>query len=199
MTDNVFKFLWKYLSKLKFLFFAVLLSVIFGEACVRIALYYASLIVEALSSSQPHDEVLRAALGFAGLTAVFLFLKGVLLNAVIFIEARFLPKYNTYVAKDLFNYAHKHSTAFFAEEMAGNISSKIKTIIDNSYYIYYNLLWGFVSPLVALVISFAFIWNINWELGLLMLILNCLLIALIYALSKKLAPYSDVRSQRRIG
>lgn len=42
MTDNVFKFLWKYLSKLKFLFFAVLLSVIFGEACVRIALYYAS-------------------------------------------------------------------------------------------------------------------------------------------------------------
>ena len=110
MTDNVFKFLWKYLSKLKFLFFAVLLSVIFGEACVRIALYYASLIVEALSSSQPHDEVLRAALGFAGLTAVFLFLKGVLLNAVIFIEARFLPKYNTYVAKDLFNYAHKHST-----------------------------------------------------------------------------------------
>lgn len=195
MTDNVFKFLWKYLSKLKFLFFAVLLSVIFGEACVRIALYYASLIVEALSSSQPHDEVLRAALGFAGLTAVFLFLKGVLLNAVIFIEARFLPKYNTYVAKDLFNYAHKHSTAFFAEEMAGNISSKIKTIIDNSYYIYYNLLWGFVSPLVALVISFAFIWNINWELGLLMLILNCLLIALIYALSKKLAPYSETRSR----
>lgn len=75
MTDNVFKFLWKYLSKLKFLFFAVLLSVIFGEACVRIALYYASLIVEALSSSQPHDEVLRAALGFAWINGGLLVFK----------------------------------------------------------------------------------------------------------------------------
>lgn len=195
MTDNVFKFLWKYLSKLKFLFFAVLLSVILGEACVRVALYYASEIVETLSSAADRKEVLYTALGFAGLTAIFLFLKGVLLNVVIFIEARFLPKYNTYVAKDLFNYAHQHSTAFFAEEMAGNISSKIKTIIDNSYYIYYNLLWGFVSPSVALLISFGFIWHINWELGALMLVLNCLLIWLIYTLSKKLAPYSETRSR----
>ena len=42
MTTSVWKFLWKYLSKLKVLFFGVLLSVLAGEFFVRLSLYYAS-------------------------------------------------------------------------------------------------------------------------------------------------------------
>lgn len=195
MSSNVFKFLWKYISKLQFLFFSVLISVIFGEACVRIALYYASQIIETLSLPLDRGVILRQALYFAVLASGFLFLKGVLLNMVIFIEARFLPRYNALVAKDLFNYAHRHSTAFFAEEMAGNISAKIKTIIDNSYMIYYNLLWGFIAPMVAILVSFGFIWYVNHELGLIMLFFNFLLIAIIWNLSRRLAPYSEARSR----
>ena len=175
MSTNVFKFLWKYLSKLKFLAFSVFLFVILGEIFSRVGLYYASQIIETLSQSLPRNELVQIASGFALLAVVFLLLKGVLLNVVIFIEAHFLPRYGALIAKDLFSYAHKHSTAFFAEEMAGNISAKIKTIVDSSTNIYYNLLWGFISPIVVMSVTFAFIFNINIELGLLMLILNFLL------------------------
>ena len=59
MTDKVFGFLWKYLSRLKFLFLCVLFSVVLGEAFVRVALYYGSQIVEILSSSLPREDILR--------------------------------------------------------------------------------------------------------------------------------------------
>ncbi len=195
MSTNVFKFLWKYLSKLKFLAFSVLLSVILGEISARVGLYYASQIIETISQSLPKSELIHIAAGFAFLASVFLLLKGVLVNIVIFIEANFLPRYGALIAKDLFSYAHKHSTAFFAEEMAGNISAKIKTMVDSSTNIYYNLLWGFISPIVVMCVTFGFIFHINIELGMVMIILNCLLIWVIYVLSRRLAPYSEKRAK----
>lgn len=195
MTTSVWKFLWKYLSKLRILFYSVLFSVLAGEFFVRLSLYYASKIVDVLAAEGPRRSLMLSALGFAGLASLFLFAKGLLLNVLIFIEARFLPVYMSRISKDLFNYAHRHSTAFFAEEMAGNISGKIKTIIDDSYSIYYNILWGFISPTIAVVISFAFIFNINVPLSLTMLGLNFLLIWALYVLSRKLAPFSEARAK----
>lgn len=195
MTTSVWKFLWKYLSKLRILFYSVLFSVLAGEFFVRLSLYYASKIVDILAAEGPRRGLMLSALGFAGLASLFLFAKGLLLNVLIFIEARFLPVYMSRISKDLFNYAHRHSTAFFAEEMAGNISGKIKTIIDDSYSIYYNILWGFISPTIAVVISFAFIFNINVPLSLTMLGLNFLLIWALYVLSRKLAPFSEARAK----
>ena len=202
MTTSVWKFLWKYLSKLRDI---VLQRAVLGPGrrvfFVRLSLYYASKIVDVLAAEGPRRGLMLSALGFAGLASLFLFAKGLLLNVLIFIEARFLPVYMSRISKDLFNYAHRHSTAFFAEEMAGNISGKIKTIIDDSYSIYYNILWGFISPTIAVVISFAFIFNINVPLSLTMLGLNFLLIWALYVLSRKLAPFfrnprqTDVRSQ----
>lgn len=195
MTTSVWKFLWKYLSKLRILFYSVLFSVLAGEFFVRLSLYYASKIVDILAAEGPRRGLMLSALGFAGLASLFLFAKGLLLNVLIFIEAQFLPVYMSRISKDLFNYAHRHSTAFFAEEMAGNISGKIKTIIDDSYSIYYNILWGFISPTIAVVISFAFIFNINVPLSLTMLGLNFLLIWALYVLSRKLAPFSETRAK----
>lgn len=195
MTTSVWKFLWKYLSKLKVLYFSVLLSVLLGEYFVRLSLYYASHIVDLLSENGVREQILYSALWLAAVASVFLFAKGLLLNIVIFIEARFLPVYMSRISKDLFNYAHKHSTAFFAEEMAGNISGKIKTIIDNSYMMYYNILWGFISPLISVVITFLFILNINVPLSLIMLVLNILLVWALFVMSCKLAPLSENRSK----
>lgn len=129
MTTSVWKFLWKYLSKLRILFYSVLFSVLAGEFFVRLSLYYASKIVDILAAEGPRRGLMLSALGFAGLASLFLFAKGLLLNVLIFIEARFLPVYMSRISKDLFNYAHRHSTAFFAEEMAGNISGKSKPLL----------------------------------------------------------------------
>lgn len=194
MPKNVFKFLWKYLSKLKFLFFSVLLVISLGEISTRVALYYGSEIIHVLESSGEKGPLLKQALFFALIAAFFFFAKGLLLNIMIFIEAKFLPVYMSRIAKDLFSYAHNHSTAFFAEEMAGNISGKIKTIIDNSYGIYYQIIWGAVSPLIALSTTFIFIADINMELAMVMLLLNIILIVILWKLSLRLSPYTEKRA-----
>lgn len=194
MQTNVFQFLWKYLSKLKFLFFSVIFLISAGEIATRIALYYGSEVITVLGESGDKYALFKQALFYSGIAAIFFFAKGLLLNVMILMEARFLPVYMSLIAKDLFSYAHNHSTAFFAEEMAGNISGKIKTIIDNGYGIYYQILWGAVSPLIALITSFAFIYAINVELSLIMLVLNILLIVILWKLSLRLAPYTEKRA-----
>ena len=194
MPKNVFKFLWKYLSKLKFLFFSVLLVISLGEISTRVALYYGSEIIHVLESLGEKGPLLKQALFFALIAAFFFFAKGLLLNIMIFIEAKFLPVYMSRIAKDLFSYAHNHSTAFFAEEMAGTISGKIKTIIDNSYGIYYQIIWGAVSPLIALSTTFIFIADINMELAMVMLLLNIILIVILWKLSLRLSPYTEKRA-----
>lgn len=194
MQTNVFKFLWKYLSKLKYLFFSVILVISVGEIATRIALYFGSEIIAVLGQNGDRYALLKQALFYSGLAAIFLFAKGLLLNVMIFIESRFLPVYMSRISKDLFAYAHNHSTAFFAEEMAGNISGKIKTIIDNSYGIYYQIIWGAVSPLIALSTTFFFIYSINKELSVIMLVLNICLILILWKLSRRLAPYTEKRA-----
>ncbi len=195
MQTNVFKFLWKYLSKLKSLFFGVLLVLSLGEIATRVALYYGSEIISLLTEDGDRLAILHQTWIYAILTAVFFFAKGMLLNVMIFIEARFLPVYMSRIAKDLFSYAHNHSTAFFAEEMAGNISGKIKTIIDDSYGIYYQIIWGAVSPLIALSTTFFFIYSINIELAMIMLVLNIILIVILWKLSLRLSPYTEKRAK----
>lgn len=194
MQTGVFRFLWKYLSKLKFLFFSVLLVISLGEVATRVALYFGSEIISVLGSGGDRSSILNRALIYASLAAVFFFAKGLLLNVMILIESVFLPVYMSRIAKDLFSYAHNHSTAFFAEEMAGNISGKIKTIIDNSYGIYYQIIWGAVSPLIALSTTFLFIADINMELALIMLVLNIILILILWKLSLRLSPYTEKRA-----
>ena len=70
MTTSVWKFLWKYLSKLRILFYSVLFSVLAGEFFVRLSLYYASKIVDILAAEEPRRSLMLSALGFAGLVLV---------------------------------------------------------------------------------------------------------------------------------
>ena len=172
MQTSVFGFLWKYLSRLKYLFFGVLLLVFLGEFSTRLSLYFGAEIVNVLSAGSPSREAFSQALVFAGLAALFAFGQGLLINAMIFLEAKYMPIFISRMSKDLFAYAHNHSTAFFAEEMAGNISGKIKSIIDSSHGIYYQILWGGISPLIALGTTFFFIWNVNVELALILSLIH---------------------------
>lgn len=194
MQTNVYKFLWKYISKLKFLYFSVILSIVFGELFLQSSFFYAAKIVDLLADNSDRLVLFRRTVFYALIVTGLLFGKGLLFNVMIFLEARFLPVYMSKISKDLFKYAHRHSTAFFAEEMAGNISSKIRNIIDNSYDIYYQILWGVISPLIAISITFLFIFNVNIELAFIMLGLNILLIFTLWRVSIRMIPYSEKRA-----
>ena len=195
MPTNVFKFIWRYLSKLKLLFFSVLAFVFIGEIFFRLALYFASQIIDALSLDEAKEIVKNKALFYSFVTVAFLITNRLTFICHVFIEAKFLPVYRAKIAKDLFDYAHRHSTSFFAEEMAGNVSSKIKTIVDNSYGMYFNILWGFLYPFSAIFLSFLFMAYVNLELAGIMLVLNVAIIYASYLASKMISPYSKIFSK----
>ena len=195
LPTSVWMFLWKYLSSQKVLFFSVISAVILSEFLIRMSLYFAAQIVEIISSDIDMQQRLHGAIVAAVWASVLLLAKSAVQNISIFVEARFMPVCVVKVAKDLFSYVHKHSTAFFAEEMAGNISGKVKTIIDGIYPIFYNLLWGFFSPFIAMAITFFFVFKINLSLSFLLLILNICMVYLIFLLSKQMVPVSENRAK----
>lgn len=195
LPDSVWIFIWQYFAKQKLLFFSVIAAIVSGEFFIRLSLYYAAEIVEVLASNDSREVIFNTSLYYSLLASLFLLIKILLQNSVVFVEARFMPNCIVNVSKDLFSYAHRHSTAFFAEEMAGNISGKVKTIIDNIYPMYYNLLWGFASPLIAILITFGFIFKINLSLSMILLALNATVIYITYLLSHKMVPYSEKRAK----
>ena len=195
IPSSVWKFLWQYLSRQRVLFFSIMFTLILGEFLIRLSLYYASQIVEVISGSGANEAKLHSAVLFAVWASLALLAKSLVQNGTIFIEAKVMPNCVVMVAKDLFSYVHQHSTAFFAEEMAGNISGKVKTIIDSIYPVFYNLLWGFFSPLIAMLLTFFFIFNINISLSFILLGLNVLLIYAVYRLSKSMVPVSEKRAK----
>ena len=195
ISASVWRFLWQYFSRQKILFFTVVAAIVSGEFLLRLSMYFGARIVEVMSANAAREELLAPALHYALLAASVLLLKSLIQNASVFAEARFMPVCVANVAKDLFSYAHQHSTAFFAEEMAGNISGKTKTIIDSIYPMFYNLLWGFFAPLTAMFLTFAFMFKLNVSLSLILLSMNLLIIWVIYLLSRKMAKYSEQRAK----
>lgn len=191
MTDSVFKFIWHYLAKLKWLFFSVVLLILGGEVFYKVSLYEGAKIIELLSSNQDKDIILHHALIMVGIFSLFMFLHRICYDSTVFFEARFLPLFVSRISKDLFNFAHQHSTAFFAEEMAGNVAAKIWSIIDKSHMLYYNVLWGFIYPFFSIAVCIVLVLKINIEIGLMMLAFNVFYIYLTYKLTRKISPYAE--------
>ncbi|MFV0626412.1 MAG: ABC transporter ATP-binding protein [Alphaproteobacteria bacterium] len=196
MEKNVFKFLWKYISQIKLLFVAVLLCIFGGEVFFRMFMYYGSKIVDVLSIGEPNAELYRQALFLVGLSTVMMVFHRISYDSIIFFEAKSLPLYVSYMYKDLFHYTHKHSTAFFSEEMAGNVSNKVKTIVDNGYDIYFHILWGFIYPIFSVSLTLFFVADIHIPMALLMLLMNIIYVVTVYHLSKKITPFSEERANK---
>lgn len=195
MKTTVYGFLWQYISKLKLLFFITGFMILAGEFLFRAAFYYSSKIVDVLSSDLPRDIIFSDAMVLAVIASLISFVKMLSFNGAVFLEAKFIPLYYSIIAKDLFAHAHKHSTAFFAEEMAGNVATKIGNIIGESVRMYYILCWGVMLPLFAILSSFFFMFNINYIMALILVVLNIGFVILLYYIARIIAPYAEKRAK----
>lgn len=190
METNVLKFLWKYISKLKLLALIISLAIIFESFFTRVSFYFIAKIVDLMSMDIPIDDILHKAIVLVLLAAGATILRNFMMTSCIVAEAKFLPVFRTIVSKDLFGYAHKHSTTFFDEEMAGTISGKIRTIIDSSLSLYGDFIWGFLQLIASFTITFFFIARINIYMALIMIGLVIVIIPILMMLSKVVMPYA---------
>ncbi len=195
VPSSVWNFLWSYFSRQKFLFFCCLAAIIGGEFLMRLSLYYAAEIVAVISGGEERTAALKRALTLVVIASSLLLLKNLIQSIMRFLEANFMPHCLAAVAKDLFDYVHQQSPVFFAEEMAGNISSKTKTIIDSIYPMYYFLIWGFLTPLSAMLITLGFVIKVNVTLALILAVLNITVFYVSYCLSRRMVQISKKRAQ----
>lgn len=190
MDGSIFKFLWKYLSKLKFLFFATIVFRVIAEACTQQGIYYSSRIVGIISENADKEQLLYKALYFAVLMSLFILARGVFHNSTAFMEARFLPMFNVKIAKALFNQAHKHSMQFFSEEMSGRVATKVRQTI-REVADFYNNSFNVTGSLIRISITFYFIFRVNWILTVILLVFFIFYLWFLYHTAQGLMPYSE--------
>lgn len=194
METNALKFLWKYVIKFKSLAVIIVLSLVFEGILSRLAFFYIAKIVDLLPAELPKLEILHKCIYYVILAASATILRSLIMGGYLFVEARFLPLYRSIMAKDLFKFAHKHSTAFFDEEMAGNISGKIRNILESAFNFYHTFLWGVLELIIAFSVTFFFLVRINLVLAFTMMAVYLFSSAVLFKISRSLRPYAEKRA-----
>lgn len=195
MEPSVAKFLWKYARKLKLFIFSLVALVAFSNFLFSYRNYLFAEIIGFFTDDGRTPEIYQKAILVTFFIFGVLVLQSTLETIKNLVDAKFMPYYMSKISKDLFISAHKHSSSFFAEEMAGNVSGKIKTILNNTERAYMHLTYGLLSPVINMGIVLGFIFTVNVSLATLFLVLNTLFIAIMVFLKRSIAPYSERRSK----
>lgn len=195
METGVTRFLWKYTKKLKLWCFMVVLTFALATVLGRMFNYFSARMVDLISSAPADSQTMHTLLLLSGGIFAAISLQSLVEIAQRLINVRFMPYYLSKVSRDLFSHAHKHSSSFFAEEMAGNIAGKIKNIINNTEQAYFHILYGLLQPILSFIVDIVFIYTVNVELALCFTVVTLLFAALIIWLKRKLIPFSERKNK----
>lgn len=195
MEISVAAFLWKYTKKLKVWCFLIIITFALATVLGRMFNYFSAEMVDLISSAPTNAETLHKLLILSGGIFVAISLQSLVEIAQRLTNVRFLPYYLSKVSRDLFSQAHKHSSSFFAEEMAGNIAGKIKNIINNTEQAYFHILYGLLSPILSFCINIVFIYMVNVKLAFCFTGVTLLFAALMIWLKRKLIPFSERKNK----
>lgn len=192
---NVWLFLLKYVKKAKFLILGFLIFFIASAFLMRLQHYVAAEMIGIISDVSKYSDIVMT------LTKYLAFL-GLLFFAASFVdfcrrrlEASFVPFSILDVSKDLFVSVHKHSVRFFEEEMSGNISGKVRNILNSIESLYFHILFGLTLPIIEIAMSLIFIAFVNRNLALILGLLNLVFLIISIYFRKKIAPYSAMKSR----
>ena len=195
METSVAKFLWKYTKKLKVWCLLLVLSFVGSTFLGRLFNYLSAQMVDVISAETPREETFYKILVLIAGVFMAISLQSIIETLQRLIDVRFMPYYLSKVSRDLFNQAHKHSSSFFAEEMAGNVAGKIKNVINNTEQAYYHILHGLIQPIVSFLISLFFIGLVNVELSLCFALVTIIFACLMIYLKRCIIPLSEMRNK----
>lgn len=191
METNVWKFIWKYLKQVKYIFFILLISFSIDEAVQPLTAFLVSKIVGVISENNAQNIEFMT-LGKNLLVLAIIMFIGDISNTIrrYIEEVKFKPYFQTKVSVDLFNYVHKHSIRFFNEEMAGNIIAKVNNILNSLVEIYRDVTFGIIHPVVTILLSVFFIALESPLLAAIIFVFEAIVASLMIITRKRITPYS---------
>lgn len=194
---SVWGFLWKYVKEAKYMVPSLLLVFFIGSFLMRLQTYIVAEMIGVLSNAAAYPDIAVVLIKYLAIFAIILVVLTAGDSMRRILEAHFIPFFTSRLAKDLFVMVHKHSTRFFEEEMAGNITGKVRNILNNVEHMYFNILFGISVPLIEIGMSLSFIAFANKYLAVILGVLNLLFLGLTIYFRKQISSYAAVRSKLR--
>lgn len=193
LKSNVWAFVWKYVSKAKFLAFGLIFTFILTMFLRRSQDWVLSHMIGILSESPKYAHLAQTLLGWLATFALAGLLISTMDSLRRILEARFLPYTISITAKDMFAMVHKHAVSYFEEEMAGNIAGKVRNILNNLEHFCGEVLFGFAQPVISILVSLGFIASLNGWLALILGGINLFCMVLTMWLRRQITPFAAVR------
>ncbi len=192
---TVWRFVWKYAVQAKYLLISFLLLFLVTAFVLRLQNYIAAEMIGFISQAGNYPDIAQILLKYLGFMLLVLLAGGTIEIIRRKVEARFVPFATLKVSKDLFVMVHKHSARFFEEEMSGNISGKVRNIINSVEHFYFNVLFGFSMPIIEMGMSLCFIAFANTKLALILGLMNLFFLLVAVYLRKQITPYSAMKAK----
>ena len=115
------------------------------------------------------------------------------------------PRHRTFVAvtgdirRDLFAYLSGHAPGYFAARLPGGLASRVSSTANNAFIVANTTIWSVIPPVVAVVMSIAFIGAVNLKLALGLLAVALLLGGVIFVLARRGTPLHQVYAEHAAG
>ena len=192
---TVWRFVWKYAMQAKYLLIAFVLIFSCAAFIMRLQNYIAAEIIGIISDAKAYQDVAQTLIKYLSYMLLALFVGGGIEFFRRILEANFVPFATLKVSKDLFVMVHKHSARFFEEELSGNISGKVRNIINMVEHFYFSVLFGFSMPIIEMVMSLCFIGTADKKLALILGGVNLFFLLLAVYFRKQVTPYSAMKAK----
>jgi ATP-binding cassette subfamily B protein len=70
------------------------------------------------------------------------------------------------IRRDMFHYLAGHAPGFFASRLPGGLASRVSSSANNAFIVLNTAVWNVLPPIIAVVLSIAFIGSVNAHLSL---------------------------------
>lgn len=154
MEKKPINFVWHYLKIFKWYWLMIFVCLIIAQLCSQASPYFMAKIFNLVAGQEPSEEywsqIIYLALMVSGLSLFrMLFYEG-----TQFIDAKFAPKANSLVVRDVFDYVNKQSISYFVNEMTGSISKKVEQLASGLTGFFdhmYGALFGTINITVCVI------------------------------------------------
>jgi len=132
--------------------------------------YFIKLFVDQAEASRSDTASLWQIFKFPilGMAATFVVME-ISMRTYDVIELRLMPKFRAHIRADTFDHIKDHSFKFFANNMAGNLGTKVHDVAKTSQYIIEHFLWNIIAKSSAFIFAVTVIWLNNRTFALIML------------------------------
>jgi len=103
------------------------------------------------------------------------------------------------IRRDLFAYLTGQAPGFFASRLPGGLASRVSSSANNTFIMLNTTVWSVIPPVVAVLLSIAFIGSVNLTLALGLLTLALLMGAVIFVLARRGTPLHRVYAEQAAG